>query len=89
MTDRDRALLACRLGSDTQGAARAVGAHPGSEGMSDTILAYLVSLGIIAAGVIWIVAGMSSATSALGIGIGVLTIAVGLISFLTELRHRI
>src|ERR1700758_3071157 len=37
MTDRDRALLACRLGSDTQGAARAVGAHPGSEGMSDTI----------------------------------------------------
>jgi hypothetical protein len=89
MTDRDRALLACRLGSDTQGAARAVGAHPRSEGMSDTILAYLVSLGIIAAGVIWIVAGMSSATSALGIGIGVLTIAVGLISFLTELRHRI
>jgi hypothetical protein len=51
-------------------------------------LAYLVSLGIIGAGVIWIVGGMSSPTSALGIGIGVLTIAVGLISFLTELRQR-
>jgi hypothetical protein len=56
--------------------------------MSDTVLAYLVSLGIIGAGVIWIVGGMSSPTSALGIGIGVLTIAVGLISFLTELRQR-
>jgi hypothetical protein len=57
--------------------------------MSDTILAYLVSLGIIGAGVVWIVVATNSATSALGIGIGVLTIAVGLISFLTELRHRI
>jgi hypothetical protein len=54
----------------------------------DTILAYLVSLGIIGAGVIWIVAGTNSATSAVCIAIGVLTVAVGLISFLTELRQR-
>ena len=56
--------------------------------MTDTILAYLISLGIIVAGAIWIVAGTNSATSALCITIGVLTIAVGLISFLTELRQR-
>jgi hypothetical protein len=53
--------------------------------MSDTILAYLVSLGIIGAGVIWIVAG-HSAPSALGIIVGVPTIVVGLVSFFTELR---
>src|SRR6516164_3806108 len=32
--------------------------------MSDTILAYLISLGIIGAGVVWIVAGTISTTSA-------------------------
>jgi uncharacterized membrane protein YphA (DoxX/SURF4 family) len=52
--------------------------------MNDTILAYLISLGIIGAGVIWIVAGTTSATSALCIAIGLLTIAVGLISLVTE-----
>ena len=52
--------------------------------VSDTILAYLISLGIIGAGVIWIVAG-HSAPSALGVIIGVLTIVVGLLSFFGEL----
>ena len=55
--------------------------------MIDTVLAYLISLGIIAAGVIWIVAGTNSTMSVLCITIGVLTIAVGWISLLTELRH--
>jgi hypothetical protein len=59
----------------------------GSDAMIDTVLAYLISLGIIGAGVIWIVAGTNSATSVLCITVGVLTIAVGLISLLTELRH--
>jgi hypothetical protein len=54
--------------------------------MIDTVLAYLISLGIIGAGVIWIVAGTNSAT-VLFITVGVLMIAVGLISLLTELRH--
>jgi hypothetical protein len=56
--------------------------------MSDTILAYLISLGIIGAGVIWIVAGTISTTSALCIAMGVVTIAVGWISFMVEFRNR-
>jgi hypothetical protein len=56
--------------------------------MSDTIPAYLVSLGIIGAGAIWIFAGTGPATSGLLTAIGVLTIAVGLISLWTEFRHR-
>jgi hypothetical protein len=59
----------------------------GSDAMIDTVLAYFISLGIIGAGVIWIVAGTNPATSILCITVGVLTIAVGLISLLTELRH--
>lgn len=59
----------------------------GSDAMNDTILAYLVSLGIIGIGVVWIAAGMNSATSVLCIAVGILTIAVGLISLLTEIRH--
>jgi hypothetical protein len=51
-------------------------------------MAYLGSLGIIGAGAIWIIAGAGPVTSALCIAIGVLTIAVGLISLLIELRHR-
>jgi hypothetical protein len=51
------------------------------EGMSDTTTAYLVSLGIIGAGAIWIDAGTT-----LCIAIGVPTIVVGLISLLAELR---
>jgi hypothetical protein len=58
----------------------------GSDAMIDTILAYLISLGIIGAGVVWVVAGTSPAT-VLFITVGVLTIAVGLISLLTELRQ--
>ena len=50
--------------------------------MSDTTTAYLVSLGIIGAGAIWIDAGTT-----LCIAIGVPTIAVGLISLLAELRN--
>ena len=55
--------------------------------MIDTILAYSISLGIFATGVIWIVTGTYSATPVLFIVVGVMTIAVGLISFLTELRQ--
>ena len=53
--------------------------------MDDRALAYLISLGIIAAGFGWI----TVAHSALIIALGVLTIAVGVISLLTELRNRI
>jgi uncharacterized membrane protein YphA (DoxX/SURF4 family) len=56
--------------------------------MSDTLLAYLTSLGIIGAGVIWIVAGTISTASALCIAMGVVTIAVGWISFMVEFRNR-
>ena len=59
----------------------------GSDAMIDTVLAYLISLGIIGAGVMWIVAGTNPATSVLCISLGVLTIAVGLISLLGELGH--
>jgi hypothetical protein len=53
--------------------------------MSDTILAYIVSLDIIGAGVVWIVAGTNSA---LCIALGVASIAVGAFSFLNELGYR-
>ena len=56
--------------------------------MSGTLLAYLISLGIIGAGVVWIVAGVYPATSAICIVVGVPTIVVGLLSFFTELRNR-
>jgi hypothetical protein len=55
--------------------------------MTDTVLAYLISLGIIGAGVMWIVAGTNPATSVFSVAMGVVTIAVGLISLLGELRH--
>ena len=55
--------------------------------MSDKVLAYLISLGIVGAGVLWIVGCANSATSAIWIGIGIVTIAVGSISLLTELRN--
>jgi hypothetical protein len=53
--------------------------------MWNTVLAYLISLGIIGAGVIWIAAG-HSAPSAFGVIIGVPTIVVGLVSLFGELR---
>jgi hypothetical protein len=57
--------------------------------MSDTALAYLISLGIIGVGIAWIVvAGTNSATSAIWMAIGALTVAVGLISLVIELRSR-
>lgn len=57
--------------------------------MIDTIIAFLISLGIIGVGLAWIVAGMNSATAAfwIGIGIGIASIAVGVISVLNELRN--
>ncbi len=55
--------------------------------MSDTALAYLISLGIIGSGVIWIVASTHSAVPALCIGIGIPTIVVGLISLIAEWRN--
>ena len=51
--------------------------------MINTFLAYLISFGIIAAGVAWIVVGMSSL---LFIAIGVASIGVGVASLLHELR---
>jgi hypothetical protein len=51
--------------------------------MSDTILAYIISLGKIGAGVGWIVAG-----TGLCIAIGIVSIAVGAISLLNELSNR-
>jgi hypothetical protein len=54
--------------------------------MISTLLAYLISLGIIGAGVGWIVVGGTS--SALCIGIGIAAIAVGTASLLNELRYR-
>jgi hypothetical protein len=56
--------------------------------MSDTILGYLFSLGIIFAGVVWIIAGTIYTASDLCIAIGVVTIAVGWISFMVEFRNR-
>jgi hypothetical protein len=55
--------------------------------MSDRILAYLVSVAIIMAGAIWIVASGHSAASALYIAIGVPTIIVGSLSLFTEWRN--
>jgi hypothetical protein len=52
--------------------------------MSDAILAYIISLGIMGAGVGWIVAGTNSA---LCVGIGLVSIAIGAISVLNELRQ--
>ena len=58
-------------------------------GMNDRVLAYLVSLGIIGAGVVWIVAGTIWTASDLCIAIGMVTVAIGWISFMVEFRNRI
>jgi hypothetical protein len=55
--------------------------------MSDRLLAYLVSVGIIMAGAIWIVARGHSAASAPNIAIGIPTIVVGLFSLFAERRN--
>jgi hypothetical protein len=55
--------------------------------MSDKMLAYLISLGIMIFGVIWIVTSRHSAASALHIAIGIPTIVVGLASLLAERRN--
>lgn len=54
--------------------------------MIGTLLAYLISLGIIAVGVGWIVVGGTNST--LCVGIGIAAIAVGVASLLNELRYR-
>ena len=56
-----------------------------SSSMIDTILAYLISLGIIGAGVGWIVVGGMS--SPLFIAMGVASIGVGVASLSNELRY--
>jgi hypothetical protein len=55
-----------------------------TNGMSDTILAYIISLGLIGAGLGWIIAAPNSA---LCITIGIASIVVGAISVLNELRN--
>jgi hypothetical protein len=52
--------------------------------MIDTLLAYLISLGIIGAGAGWIAVGMHSA---LYLGIGIVSIFVGVGSLLNEAQH--
>jgi hypothetical protein len=56
--------------------------------MLDTILIYLISLGIIGSGVGFTLAGVNSATSAFWIVIGISLIAVGTIKVLNELYKR-
>lgn len=51
----------------------------------NTFLAYIISLGIIGAGIGWIVVGTSST---LFIGIGIASIVVGVASLLNEVRYR-
>ena len=57
--------------------------------MNDRILPYLISLGLIGTGVIWIVGSMNSPSAAIWITIGCLTLAVGAMSLLGEFRNRI
>jgi len=56
--------------------------------MNDRILPYLVSLGLIGTGVVWIVAGTTAANPAIWSTLGGLTMAVGAISLLGEFRNR-
>ncbi len=56
--------------------------------MNDRVLAYLISLGLVGTGCVWIVAAANSMTSAIWITIGVLTIIVGATSLLLEFRSR-
>ena len=53
--------------------------------MSDTILAYIISFGLIGAGMGWIIAGPNSP---LCTTIGIASIVVGVISVSNEFRHR-
>ena len=57
--------------------------------MSDTMLGYLVSLGILFAGVLWIVAGTIYTASDLCIAIGMVAVAIGWISFMVEFRNKV
>ena len=62
--------------------------HPrgkGTNGMSDTILAYISSLGLIGAGLGWIIAGPNSP---LFITIGIASIVVGTLSVLYQYRNH-
>ena len=57
----------------------------------DNILEYLVSLGIVGVGIVWIIVATKagSALFSAWIALGFLTIAVGLISLLAETRNRV
>ena len=55
--------------------------------MSDRMLAYLVSIVIIMAGAIWIVASEHSAASALYLAIGIPTLVVGFVRLFSEWRN--
>jgi hypothetical protein len=54
-----------------------------TDGMGDTILAYVISLGLIGAGLGWIAAGSALCTT-----IGIASIVVGVISVSNEFRRR-
>ena len=56
--------------------------------MNDRILPYLISLGLIGTGVVWMLAGTNSANAAISFTIGGLTIAVGALSLFGEFRNR-
>lgn len=52
--------------------------------MIDTLLAYIISIGIIVAGAAWIAVGMHST---LCLAIGVVSVFVGVGSLLNEAQH--
>ncbi|MBV8701614.1 hypothetical protein [Bradyrhizobium sp.] len=55
--------------------------------MNDRVLPYLISLGLIGTGVVWIAAAANAVTSMISMTVGVLTIAVGALSLLLEFRN--
>jgi hypothetical protein len=66
---------------------RPIGIERVTNAMSDTALAYLISLGILGFGVVWLVASAHSAAPAVYVAIGIPTVAVGLASLFTERRN--
>jgi hypothetical protein len=58
-----------------------------SERMNNRILPYLISLGLIGTGVVWMLASTNAADAAIWITIGGLTIAVGAISLFGAFRN--
>jgi hypothetical protein len=56
--------------------------------MIDTALAYLISCGMVIAGVAWIVEGMRAGGSVFFVAVGVSAIATGVASFVSELENK-